>query len=189
MKKSLFLVLVLVVALCFMGCAAREDKPTTAAMEMEEEEAVEIIITEAEITEAEEPAEEIAVVVEVEEPEEPAEEVEVEEVEVAPEEPETIEVAAVKMTAMSDIRIKVLNGNGKRGSAKAMRERLESFGYTIERIDNAPRSTFSRNVVFYAVGFDGEAAALTEILGGNAIAKPLTWYSIFDVIAVTGKRP
>jgi hypothetical protein len=98
-----------------------------------------------------------------------------------------IEPATVKVKAMNEIRIKVLNGNGKRNSARAMRGKLEASGYTVERVDNAPSSNFSKNVVFYANGFDKEAKALANTVGGVIVTKPLTWHSIFDLIVVTGK--
>jgi hypothetical protein len=197
MKKSLLLFLVFVVALGFMGCGGSKEKPVTTVLE---EEPVEIIIAEAE--EAEE--------VEEEEAEMSTEEMEdlqakIEEHQRAEAERRAAEEAAAaraaeeaaaaaaaaeaaKAKALKDIRIKVLNGNGKHHSARAMRGKLEAFGYTVERIDNAPTSNFSKNVVFYAKGLDREAEALAKTVGGSIVTKPLTWFSIFDLIVVTGKR-
>jgi hypothetical protein len=90
---------------------------------------------------------------------------------------------------LSKIKIKVLNGNAKRGSAKKMSGKLEAMGYVVKRIDDAPRKSFTKNTVFYADCCIEEAKELKRKLGGRTVTKPLTWHSIFDIIVVTGKKP
>lgn len=86
------------------------------------------------------------------------------------------------------IKIKVLSGNGNLNSAKYMAKKLTNMGYKIKRIDRAPKSDFLQNTVFFAPEFQYEAKRLVDSLGGNTIVKPLHWYSIFDLIIVTGKK-
>lgn len=87
------------------------------------------------------------------------------------------------------IKIKVLTGDGNLNSAKEMAKRLTNMGYKIKRIDRAPKPGFLQNTVFFAPEFQYEAKRLVDRLGGGTIVKPLNWYSIFDLIIVTGKNP
>jgi len=86
------------------------------------------------------------------------------------------------------LRVKVLSGDGDLYSAKEMREKLKSRGYQIELIDYASSPNFSQNTVFFKPKFKDEATRLVMSLGGNAISKPISWFSIFDLIVVTGKN-
>ncbi len=85
--------------------------------------------------------------------------------------------------------IKVLSGDGDLNSALEMEKKLRNMDYNIILIDYAPRSNFLRNTVFFARKFQKEGKQLAFSLGDNTIAKPLSWYSIFDLIVVTGKNP
>ncbi|MEE8299670.1 MAG: hypothetical protein V3R28_00015 [Desulfatiglandales bacterium] len=87
------------------------------------------------------------------------------------------------------LKIKVLSGDGNLNSAKAMAKRLMKMGYKIGAILYAPRSDFSQDTVYFAPKFQEDAKRLLPSLGSNAISKPLTWPSIFDLIIVTGKTP
>ncbi len=87
------------------------------------------------------------------------------------------------------IDIKVLSGDGDINSAEAMANKLENLGYKIDYKDMAPRSNFSQNTVFFAPCFQNEAKRLADSLGGQAVLKPLSWPSRFDIIVVTGKKP
>ena len=87
------------------------------------------------------------------------------------------------------LRVKVLCGDGDLSSGKEMAKKLKNMGYQIELFGYAPRSNFFRNTVFFAPKFENEAKRLVLSLGGNAITKPVTWSSIFDLIVVTGKSP
>jgi len=87
------------------------------------------------------------------------------------------------------LKIKVLCGDGNLNSAKEMAKRLMKMGYNIGSIHYAPRFNFSRDTVYFAPKFQDDAKRLVPSLGSNAISKPLTWPSIFDLIVVTGKTP
>ena len=90
---------------------------------------------------------------------------------------------------MRKTKIKVLSGDGNLDSAKEMANMLRNMGYKTEFIDHASSSSFRRNTVFFAPKFQYEAKRLVSSLGGNTIVRPLSWYSIFDLIIVTGKNP
>ena len=87
-----------------------------------------------------------------------------------------------------EMKIKVLTGDGSLNSAKEMARKLRNMGYKIASVDRAPKSDFLRNTVFFAPKFQSEAKRLVSRLGDNTTVKSLSWYSIFDIIIVTGKN-
>jgi hypothetical protein len=93
-------------------------------------------------------------------------------------------VEAVKVR-FKDVSIKVLSGDGNMTSAKSLSSKLKKHGFTIERIDLAPTSDFSKDTVFYAKKSVEDAKFVKEQLGKDAVMKPLTWKSKFDLIVVT----
>lgn len=103
----------------------------------------------------------------------------------AVEQKETSDTQAVK--DIGKLKIKVLSGDGNIRSAKQMASRLKKMGYHVKRVDFAPKSTFSKNTLFFAAGTRKQAEALSRRLGGSTVLKPLSWSSIFDIIVVTGR--
>lgn len=97
-------------------------------------------------------------------------------------------IAKVAKTSMSDIKIKVLNGNGNIVSAKKMEKKIVAMGYEVERVDDAPRFTFKTNTIYYADCCKNEAEELASKLGGRTITKALSWNSIYDIIVVSGNE-
>lgn len=85
-----------------------------------------------------------------------------------------------------NLKIKVLAGDGDLVSAQNMANRLNQMGYRIKIIDRAPRATFVQNTVYYTQASKEAAEALAARLGDEAVLKPLTWPSVFDIIVVTG---
>ncbi len=63
------------------------------------------------------------------------------------------------------VRVLVLNGNGRRGAAAATASRIARRGYRIGGVANAPRSDFTRSLVMYRRGFEGEGRRLAHDLG------------------------
>jgi hypothetical protein len=59
----------------------------------------------------------------------------------------------------------VLNGNGRQGAAASAASRVSRRGYRIRGVANAPRSDFTRNLVMYRKGFEGEGRRLARDLG------------------------
>ena len=90
---------------------------------------------------------------------------------------------------VGSLKIKVLSGDGNLASAQEMAKRLGRMGYKIKAIDLAPQSSFLRDTVYFTSRSHLQAKRLLSRLGSNAILKPLTWRSVFDLIIVTGKNP
>jgi len=63
------------------------------------------------------------------------------------------------------VRVLVLNGNGRQGAAAAAASRVSNRGYRIGGVANAPRSDFTRSLVMYRRGFEGEGRRLARDLG------------------------
>ena len=89
---------------------------------------------------------------------------------------------------IGSLKIKVLSGDGNLASAQEMAKKLGSMGYKIKVVDLAPQSSFSRDTVYFTSKSHQQAKRLLSRLGGNAVLKPLTWPSVFDLIIVTGKN-
>jgi len=60
--------------------------------------------------------------------------------------------------------VMVLNGNGRTGAAASAASRVQSRGYKVGTVGNAPRQV-SRSLVMYKPGFAGEGRRLGEDLG------------------------
>lgn len=82
--------------------------------------------------------------------------------------------------------IKVLAGTTDIQSAKDMAAFLSRNGFPVQAVDYASSSGYKYDTVYYAEGYENHAQQLAEAIGGKTIIKPLTWKSVFDVIAVKG---
>ena len=89
----------------------------------------------------------------------------------------------------SKINISVLSGDGEIKSALETSSLLRQLGYPVRRVGLAPRSSFKKNTVFFAENYKPAADELVKILGKQAGSKPLSWFSVYDIIVVTGKKP
>ena len=69
-------------------------------------------------------------------------------------------------------RVLVLNGNGRQGAAATTASRAQHRGYRIGGVANAPRMDYTRTLVMYRRGFEGEGRRLAGDLG-IAIVGPL----------------
>ncbi len=67
--------------------------------------------------------------------------------------------------ARRKVSVLILNGNGRRGAAASAASRVSRRGYRIGGVANAPRSDFTRNLVMYRRGFEGEGRRLARDLG------------------------
>jgi hypothetical protein len=63
------------------------------------------------------------------------------------------------------VTVLVLNGNGRQGAASVAASRVSRRGYRIGGVANAPRSDFTRSLVMYRRGFEGEGRRLARDLG------------------------
>ena len=67
--------------------------------------------------------------------------------------------------ARGKVTVLVLNGNGRQGAAASTASRVSRHGYRIGDVANAPRSDFTRSLVMYRKGFEGEGRRLAHDLG------------------------
>ena len=67
--------------------------------------------------------------------------------------------------ARGKVAVSILNGNGRQGAAASAASRVSRRGYRIGGVANAPRSDFTRNLVMYRRGFEGEGRRLARDLG------------------------
>jgi hypothetical protein len=67
--------------------------------------------------------------------------------------------------ARGKVSVLILNGNGRQGAAASAASRVSRRGYRIGGVANAPRSDFTRNLVMYRRGFEGEGRRLARDLG------------------------
>jgi LytR cell envelope-related transcriptional attenuator len=76
-------------------------------------------------------------------------------------------VAATTAAALprGRVRVMVLNGNGRPGAAAAAAARVRHHGYRIGVVGNAARMSYSRSLVMYRPGFEGEGRRLGRDLG------------------------
>jgi len=71
---------------------------------------------------------------------------------------------AVAKVPRSRTVVMVLNGNGRTGAAAAAAARVQSRGYKVGTVGNAPRQV-TRSLVMYKPGFAGEGKRLGKDLG------------------------
>jgi len=67
--------------------------------------------------------------------------------------------------ARGKVTVLVLNGNGRQGAAASTASRVSHRGYRVSGVANAPRSDFTRSLVMYRSGFEGEGRRLAGDLG------------------------
>jgi LytR cell envelope-related transcriptional attenuator len=64
----------------------------------------------------------------------------------------------------------VLNGNGISGAAATAADGIRAKNYLIAGTGNAPRTDFTRSVVMYRPGFEGEARRLARDIGVRRVS-------------------
>jgi len=67
--------------------------------------------------------------------------------------------------ARGKVTVLVLNGNGRQGAAAVAASRVSRHGYRVGAVANAPSSDFTRSLVMYRRGFEGEGRRLARDLG------------------------
>ena len=73
--------------------------------------------------------------------------------------------APVAQLTRSRVSVVVLNGSSRQGAAAATAARASRRGYRIGGVANAPSSDFTRTLVMYRKGFEGEGRRLARDLG------------------------
>jgi LytR cell envelope-related transcriptional attenuator len=64
-----------------------------------------------------------------------------------------------------NVKVVVLNGNGRQGAAAAAASRVSRRGYRIGVVANAPSHDYPRSIVMYRSGFAAEGRRLARDLG------------------------
>jgi LytR cell envelope-related transcriptional attenuator len=77
---------------------------------------------------------------------------------------------SVPLRARTQVRVLVLNGNGRQGAASSEAARLQSAGYRIGAAENAPRHDYARSMVLYMPGWVKEARRLAHDAGIRLVA-------------------
>jgi LytR cell envelope-related transcriptional attenuator len=67
------------------------------------------------------------------------------------------------------VSVLVLNGNGRQGAAAAQASRVSAKGYRIGGVANASSEDYTRSLVMYRPGFEGEGKRLARDLGINIV--------------------
>ena len=75
------------------------------------------------------------------------------------------EATPVAQLTRSRVSVVVLNGSNRQGAAAATAARASRRGYRIGGVANAPSSDFTRTLVMYRKGFEGEGRRLARDLG------------------------
>lgn len=96
--------------------------------------------------------------------------------------------AKVNIPLPKKVKIKVLSGSGTLIPAFAMVKKLEGMGYKVDRSDIAPSTAFPNEKVFYSEGHEAEGKLLAGKISPDAVAAPMSWDSIFDIIVVTSNK-
>ncbi|HJZ05953.1 hypothetical protein A2634_01400 [Candidatus Amesbacteria bacterium RIFCSPHIGHO2_01_FULL_48_32] len=94
--------------------------------------------------------------------------------------------------AREDLKVQVLNGSGVRGAAGVAGGYLESLGYSIADVGNAPDSDFEETVVRIKSDKKTYWEMLKADLGGKytvvAQVESLEEGSLYDVVVIVGKK-
>ena len=72
---------------------------------------------------------------------------------------------AIAELSRRKVSVLVLNGNGRQGAAASTAARVSKRGYRIRGVANAPSADFTRSLVMYRRGFEGEGQRLARDLG------------------------
>jgi len=67
-----------------------------------------------------------------------------------------------RKVAKSSVKIRILNGNGKKGSAKEVTEILKNGGYEVKEITNADKFDYQESVISYKPGQEDTAKKIAK---------------------------
>lgn len=93
-------------------------------------------------------------------------------------------------SALSGLKVSVLNGNGISGSAATVKDTLVAAGYTIDRVANASNFAYQSTTIYYATGKKPEADALAQVLSSRTVVLYLNNAVVGsrDIVVVVGKK-
>ena len=81
-----------------------------------------------------------------------------------------VRVTAHPLRARSQVRVLVLNGNGRQGAAHTEAAHLQGLGYPIGGAANATRHDYARSMVMFVPGWQKEAQRLAHEIGIALVA-------------------
>ena len=92
-------------------------------------------------------------------------------------------------SAKATLKIKVLNGNGIRNSAATIRDILTNAGYSVEKIANASRYTYTKTYIYYKTGQESWATEIKSLFPNRVTEAVLSDAIVgnYDIVIVTGK--
>lgn len=93
-----------------------------------------------------------------------------------------------KESASGGMRIKVLNGNGIKGSADKLVKTLEAMHYRVEEVGNADKFDWARTTVLYRPGKVDDALALARKIPGEQDVIKLRGHEPFDIVVIVGEK-
>ena len=93
-------------------------------------------------------------------------------------------------TNKSNLKIKVLNGNGISKSADAVKQVLAADGYNIDFLGNARTFSYTDTYIYYKTGKDGAAADIKTLLSTrtSVVKNDDTLCASYDIVVVVGKK-
>ena len=98
--------------------------------------------------------------------------------------------AETATTVKSDIKIEVLNGNGISGSADKVKATLVESGFTVSKVANAKKFTYTSTYIYYKTGAEASMelvkAALSDRTCVTQKSDPIT--TGYDIVVVLGKK-
>jgi hypothetical protein len=81
----------------------------------------------------------------------------------------------------SETSVIVLNGNGRSGAGAVAGDRVQTLGYLLASVGNAPRSDYARTIVMYRPGRRAEAQRLAKDVRA-AVVGPLDGLRLRDLM-------
>ena len=93
-------------------------------------------------------------------------------------------------TDKSQLKLRVLNGNGITGSADKLKTILTTSGYTVPTVSNAKSFSYSQTYIYYKTGKIADAEAIKAILANYSVVleNSDTVVGNYDLIIVVGKK-
>ncbi len=87
----------------------------------------------------------------------------------------------------SEIKVQVLNGSGKPGVAKRVRDKLVRNGYNVVEFGNADSQNYKETIILDRVGNMKKAVKVASLLKCNLIFPKINKFIMIDITVIVGK--
>lgn len=87
----------------------------------------------------------------------------------------------------NEIKVQVLNGSGKIGAAKIIRDKLVRNGYNVVEFGNADSQNYPNSIILNCSGNLKKVLKVSQILKCNKIYNKINKFIMIDVIIIVGK--